>query len=559
MSADAGRTRETEVAQLEVAQPVVSNTPQHGSTDSSFGGDRGHQDSRTCCCNEQHAQPSLVEQGQLVSVDTLALPLDPCCCSPALQRGAKEQPRGSDPPKLLSPDALVVASSVRIGSSNQDAKVTKAAAANMTAANMTAANMTASAADAETKSRIVNHRRCTSRHARRKRARDNYQAQANSIAPTGDGGQGARTRVVGPVARPLAQNRDHKSFQAACCPEGGGFHNVSVLGGKPKNLCYPGGTLHGSGLQLRAQTVSRFQVVSCKKTQDASEVEFWQLQLQDVEEHYHILEEDTMLLDADTGVCFAMAAMVDVARPEEIVQAAKLLMRVHPTYSNLSGHPDGKLKKIAIAYKKLNPGAGGKRRVGKGMPPGSVPLKQGSAAMYGTRQSKNRAADGGLHNASYKPKEAMSDEEQSEFDTTMKVCATTLSAHMRQAFGRAAAQSMRAAVTNAYLPSVDEQGCASAMAVSHDFVTRNHSDAAISAFFVMWLNGTNRQYFVFPQYGVAVPLRHGMSVLWNPAYLHGTSTAFDGASGGRTALAIINAKQTADAQRLAIRKFNNFL
>jgi hypothetical protein len=116
MSADAGRARETEVAQLEVAQPVVSNTPQHGSTDSSFGGDRGHQDSRTCCCNEQHAQPSLVEQGQLVSVDTLALPLDPCCCSLALQGGAKEQPRGSDPPKLLSPDALVVASSVRIGS-----------------------------------------------------------------------------------------------------------------------------------------------------------------------------------------------------------------------------------------------------------------------------------------------------------------------------------------------------------------------------------------------------------------------------------------------------------
>ena len=75
MSADAGRTRETKVAQLEVAQPVVSNTPQHGSTDSSFGGD----------C-------------QLVS-----------WC-------AKEQPRGSDPPKLLSPDALVVASSVRIGS-----------------------------------------------------------------------------------------------------------------------------------------------------------------------------------------------------------------------------------------------------------------------------------------------------------------------------------------------------------------------------------------------------------------------------------------------------------
>ena len=90
------------------------------------------------------------------------------------------------------------------------------------------------------------------------------------------------------------------------------------------------------------------------------------------------------------------------------------------------------------------------------MPPGSAPPKQGSAAMYGTRQSKNRAADGGLHSASYKPKEAMSDEEQSEFDTTMEVCAmaTTLSAHIRQAFGRAAAQSMRAAVTNAYLPYV---------------------------------------------------------------------------------------------------------
>ena len=136
--------------------------------------------------------------------------------------------------------------------------------------------------------------------------------------------------------------------------------------------------------------------------------------------------------------------------------------------------------------------------------------------MYGTRQSKGRAADKGLHNAPWKPKEEMSPKQQVEFDTTMpSVCNNTLrllSGHMRQAFGRAAAQGVRAAVTTAYLPSADEQGCASGMAVSHDFVTRTHNDAAVSAFFVVWLNGTNRQYFVFPEHGVAVPLRHHSGV-----------------------------------------------
>ena len=103
------------------------------------------------------------------------------------------------------------------------------------------------------------------------------------------------------------------------------------------------------------------------------------------------------------------------------------------------------------------------------------------------------------------------------------------------------------------------QGCAASMAVSHNFVRTTHSDAATSAFFVMWLGGNNRQYFVFPEYGVAVPLRHGMSVLWNPSCMHGTSTAALDEPGDRTALALINTKQAADAQKLALNKFNRFL
>ena len=153
----------------------------------------------------------------------------------------------------------------------------------------------------------------------------------------------------------------------------------------------------------------------------------------------------------------------------------------------------------------------------------------------------------------------MSAEEQSGFDATMRVCATTLSAQMGRAFGKAAAQGMRAAVMTALLSSVDDQGRAASMAVSHDFVRTTHSGAAVSAFFVTWPNGVNRQYFVFPEYGIAVPLRHGVSVLWNPSCMHGTSTAADDAPGGRTALALINIKQSADAQRLAISKFNEFL
>ena len=218
-------------------------------------------------------------------------------------------------------------------------------------------------------------------------------------------------------------------------------------------------------------------------------------------------------------------------------------------YTNLSGHPDGRFQKVARKYKHGESGEGD----GRGLRPGVVPIKQGSAAMYGTRQSKNRKADGGLHNAPYKSKKAMTPPEQKDFDGDMHLCASTLSKILREAFGEEAAQSMRAAVNAAFLPCVDEQGCASSMAVSHDFVRTTHQDAGISCFFVMWLGGDQRQYFVFPEYRVAVPARHGMSVLWNPSCMHGTSTAFNGKPGDRTALALINTKQTADAQKKAVQ------
>ena len=155
----------------------------------------------------------------------------------------------------------------------------------------------------------------------------------------------------------------------------------------------------------------------------------------------------------------------------------------------------------------------------------------------------------------YKLAAHMSVEAQSVFDAALKSCATAVSAQMRKAFGKAAAQGMRAAVTSTLLPSVDEQGCAASLAVSHNFVRATHADAVVSAAFVTWFNGTNRQYFVFPEYGVAVPMHHGMSVLWNPAYMHGTNTAAENEPGERTALAILTTKQGADAQRLAISKF----
>ena len=394
----------------------------------------------------------------------------------------------------------------------------------------------------------------TSRHARRKRSRAAYAAQSNVTEP--DRSVGSLSCVIGPVARQLAVNRDQKSIPPARKPADGALHDTHVLNDKPKQLCYPGGTLHGSGLQLNERTVANFEVLSCRRTQHAEAVEFWQLRLQDVEHHYHIIADDTILVDADTGVSFAMAAALQIDQHDETVKAAMLLIDKYPTYSNLSAHADGKLKKVAALHNRQRCDSD---NAGKGMPPGTTSIKQGEAAIYGTRQSKNRAADNDLHCAPYKPEKVMSVEEQSQFDAAMKSCATAVSAQMRKAFGKAAAQGMRAAVTSALLPSVDEQGCAASLAVSHNFVRATHADAVVSAAFVTWFNGTNRQYFVFPEYGVAVPIQHGVSVLWNPAYMHGTSTAADNAPGGRTAIAILTTKQGADAQRLAIRRFNKFI
>jgi hypothetical protein len=291
---------------------------------------------------------------------------------------------------------------------------------------------------------------------------------------------------------------------------------------------------------VNEHTVANFQVLSCQRTQHAEAVEFWQLRLHDVEHRYHIITEDSILTDANTGVSFAMAAATRVSQHDETVEAAMLLMEKYPTYSNLSGHADGKLKRVAASYNKQR--SNDSDNAGKGMPPGTTSI------IYGTRQSKNREADSGLHCAPYKPAKVMSVDEQSLFDAAMRSRATAVSAQMRRAFGKAAAQGMRAAVTSALLPSVDEQGCAASLAVSHDFVRATHADAVVSAAFVTWFNGTNRQYFVFPEYGVAIPIRHGMSVLWNPAYMHGTSTAAENKPGGRTAIAILTTKLGAVAQ-----------
>ena len=186
--------------------------------------------------------------------------------------------------------------------------------------------------------------------------------------------------------------------------------------------------MHGFGLEMDEQTVSSFQVVSCQRTQNAEAVEFWQLQLPDVEQYYHILDDDSILVDACTGVLFAMAAAVSISQPEEIVAAAMLLVEKHPVYSNLSGHADGKLKKFAASYKRRHPEPDIESNADRGimMPPGSVPIKQEDAAMYDTRQSKNRGVDKGLHNAPYKPKKYMSAEEKSIFDAIMRICAIAL-------------------------------------------------------------------------------------------------------------------------------------
>jgi hypothetical protein len=356
--------------------------------------------------------------------------------------------------------------------------------------------------------------------------------------------------AAGPASRLLAHNRCPKSLQVGCSQKNGAAPEVDELEHKPPNLCYPGSWACGSGLEIKHETLSRFRVFSCCKTQSSDAVEFWQVRLEDVDNYYHIVENDSMLLDATTKVCFAMVSKVHVPEPQQLVSAAKLLMKKHPMYTNLSGHADGRFQRVA---QMADLGRVARIQQGRGLRPGVVPIKQGSAAMYGTRQSKNRKADGGLHNAPYKSKEVMTPAEQKDFDRQMHRCASTLSKILQEAFGEEAVQSMQAAVNGAFLPSVDRQGCASSMAVSHDFVRTTHKDAGISCFFVMWLGGDQKQYFVFPEYRVAVPARNGMSVLWNPLFMHGTSTAFNGKPGDRTALALINTKQTADAQKKAVQ------
>ena len=116
--------------------------------------------------------------------------------------------------------------------------------------------------------------------------------------------------AAGPAGRLLAHNRCPKSLQVGCSQKNGAAPEVEELEHKPANLCYPGSWACGSGLEIKHETLSRFQVFSCCKTQSSDEVEFWQVRLEDVEQYYHIVENDSMLLDARTKVCFAMVSKV---------------------------------------------------------------------------------------------------------------------------------------------------------------------------------------------------------------------------------------------------------
>ena len=80
------------------------------------------------------------------------------------------------------------------------------------------------------------------------------------------------------------------------------------------------------------------------------------------------------------------SAATEVHQSDDTVAAAMLLMEKYPTYSNLSDHADGKLRKVAASYSRRHPEPGNSDNAGKGMPPGTVSIKQGKAAIYGTRQ-----------------------------------------------------------------------------------------------------------------------------------------------------------------------------
>ena len=156
---------------------------------------------------------------------------------------------------------------------------------------------------------------------------------------------------AGPAGRLLAHNRCPKSLQVGCSQKNGAAPEVEELEHKPANLYHPCSWACGSGLEIKHETLSRFQVFSCCKTQSSDEVEFWQVRLEDVDQYYHIVENDSMLLDARTKVCFAMVSKVHVPQPQQMVSAAKLLIEKHPMYTNLSGHPDGRFQKVARKYK----------------------------------------------------------------------------------------------------------------------------------------------------------------------------------------------------------------
>ena len=82
-----------------------------------------------------------------------------------------------------------------------------------------------------------------------------------------------------------SKNRNHKSFQAACCPEGGGSHKICLsVGRQAQELVLSrrhAAWLRSSGASADSVQISGGQLPEdAGHAQDASEVEFWQLQLQ---------------------------------------------------------------------------------------------------------------------------------------------------------------------------------------------------------------------------------------------------------------------------------------
>ena len=118
---------------------------------------------------------------------------------------------------------------------------------------------------------------------------------------------------------------------------------------------------------------------------------------------------------------------------------------------------------------------------------------------------------------------------------------------IRHLFGAKSLEEVRRVMQVTQIPSIGQSGHAPVVHATCGWQRSLHDDPAVSPVFALWVDDgkCGIQYLAFPEYRIAVELIHGLRLIWNPSFLHSTTSPGVGTVQGRYSFAFMYTLKTA--------------